>query len=220
MIRFARMAPVLLLALCGCQGSKSLGDFGRNLVDSLSGNTPIQAVVQMEDRYFPDERREGINRLVDQSFGRREPYTERYMQIAQYDSDYLVRATAIRALNRSRDEKAIPVFIKALADPSPLVRQEAAKALSNMADPASVPALLRVLGGAQEPRDVRIAAAAALRHYKTLDVARALAGTLDAKDFGVAWQSHKSLISMTGQDLSYSETQWLNYLSGPNKPFT
>ena len=49
----------------------------------------------MEDQYFPDERREGINEMVSYDFGKREPYTTRYEQLAQNDEDWLVRATAI-----------------------------------------------------------------------------------------------------------------------------
>jgi hypothetical protein len=221
MLRFARFSPlVALLVCCSCARMQPLTDFGRNLTDFVTGNTPIRGVTQMEDRYFPDERRVGINRLVDRNFGRREPYTDRYMQVAQYDSDYLVRATAIRALNRSREQRATPVFIKALEDASPLVRQEAAKALANVPDPAAAAPLARLVANPQESRDMRIAAADALKHYRTIDVGRALAGTLTSRDFGVAWQSRRSLIRLTGRDLKYDEAQWLQFLTGPDRPFS
>jgi hypothetical protein len=217
----ARFIPLLaLLACCSCARLEPLTDFGRNLTDYVTGNTPIKGVTQMEDRYFPDERRVGINRLADRNFGRREPYTDRYMQVAQYDSDYLVRATAIRALNRSREQRATPVFIKALEDSSPLVRQEAAKALANIPDPNAAAPLGRLVANPQEPRDVRIAAADALKHYRTLDAGRALVGTLTSRDFGVAWQSRRSLIRLTGRDLKYDEGQWLQFLTGPDRPFS
>jgi hypothetical protein len=217
----ARFIPLLaLLACCSCARLEPLTDFGRNLTDYVTGNTPIKGVTQMEDRYFPDERRVGINRLADRSFGRREPYTDRYMQVAQYDSDYLVRATAIRALNRSREQRATPVFIKALEDSSPLVRQEAAKALANIPDPNAAGPLARLVANPQEPRDVRIAAADALKHYRTLDAGRALVGTLTSRDFGVAWQSRRSLVRLTGRDLKYDEAQWLQFLTGPDRPFS
>jgi HEAT repeat protein len=217
----ARFIPlVALLACCSCAKLQPLTDFGRNLTDYITGNTPIKGVTQMEDRYFPDERRVGINKLVDRSFGRHEPYTDRYMQVAQFDSDYLVRATAIRALNRSREPKATPVFIKALDDSSPLVRQEAAKALANVPDPNAAAPLRRLVASAQETRDVRVAAADALKHYRSLDVARALVDTLDSRDFGVAWQSRHSLIRLTGRDLRYDEGAWLSYLTGSDRPFS
>ena len=211
---------VALLACCSCARLQPITDFGRNLTDYVTGNTPIRGVTQMEDRYFPDERRVGINKLADRGFGRREPYTDRYMQVAQYDSDYLVRATAIRALNRSREQRAAPVFVKALEDSSPLVRQEAAKALANVPDPNAVAPLSRLVANPQEPRDVRIAAADALTHYRALDAARALVDTLDSRDFGVAWQSRRSLVRLTGRDLKYDEGQWLQFLTGPERPFS
>jgi hypothetical protein len=66
---------------------------------------------------------------------------------------------------------------------------------------------------------VRIAAAEALRHYRTVGVVRVLAGTLGGKDFGVAWQSRWSLRILTGRDFRYNEREWLEYLTGPGKPF-
>ena len=219
MARLLRFSPLLLLICASCQQLGPVGDFGQNLADYFTGNTAIRGVARMEDRYFADERRQGINRLSDRDYGRRDPYTERYAQIAQYDSDYLVRATALRALNRSRDQQATPVFIKALGDQSALVRQEAAKALGNIPDPNAAAPLMKLVADPQESRDVRIAAADALRHYPNVQVARTLSGTLGAREFGVAWQSRQSLMSMTGNDLGYSETEWLNYLTGPENPF-
>ena len=58
----------------------------------------------------------------------------------------------------------------------------------------------------------------ALRHYRQINVARVLAGTLVGRDFGIAWQSRWSLHILTGQDFRYDEHAWLEYLTGPNKP--
>jgi hypothetical protein len=203
----------------GCTQTDAFGTFVRREYNIITGKAPINAAKQMEDQYFPDERRIGIDRLSDEDFGRREPYTKRYEQIAQLDPDWLVRATAIRALNRSRDVDATPIFIKALSDDDPIVRTEAAKALSNIPDDNAVPALLKLVGDPNENRDVRIWSAQALRHYKTLEVARTLVGQLSGREFAVAWQSHKSLILITGKDLDYDENAWLDYLTGPQKPF-
>ncbi|MGK4277532.1 hypothetical protein, partial [Escherichia coli] len=51
-----------------------------------------------------------------------------------------------------------------------------------------------------ENRDVRIAAADALRHYKTLEVSRALVTMLDQREFGVSWQCRQSLQVLTSKD--------------------
>jgi len=210
---------VLFLVCSGCQQVSNVGAFGQNLMNFFSGNTPLNAAKQMEDRYFPDERREGIVRLANQSFGLREPYVDRYRQIAQLDSDWLVRATAIRSLNRARDASATPIFIKALADQNEVVRVEAAKALANIPDPNAAAPLLRLIADPNESRDVRIWSAHALRHYRNLQVARTLATQLGGREFGLAWQAHKSLVSITGRDLAYNEAAWLDYFTGPERPF-
>ena len=196
------------------------------------GNTPARAAHEMDDANAdPDTHRQGIVNLVTKwNFTHRPPYTSRYKQIAQSDPNDTVRATAIRALNISRDQTATPVFIAALDDDSELVRLEAAKALSNIPDPNAIPALLRCLEGrredlpqarneTQESKDVRIAAADALRHYHTLEVARSLVNQLDQRDFGIAWQSNRSLMALTGRNFWYDESAWLQFLTGPEKPF-
>ncbi|MGB7157631.1 MAG: HEAT repeat domain-containing protein [Tepidisphaeraceae bacterium] len=216
---FWLLATGFFLLLPGCAQVEGVGSATKNLVDLFSGDTALKAARMMEDEKFPDERRKGINKLVSRDYGRRDPYTKRYAQIASADPNWLVRATAIRALNRSRYAPATAVFIKALGDENALVRLEAAKALANVPDPASAPELVKLVTSAGEDRDVRIAAADALKHYQTLDVARSLAGQLMGKDFGVAWQSRQSLAQLTGRDLRYDESAWLGYLTGPDKPF-
>ena len=223
----SRSIPILvissILLLAGCESldttTKQITNFMGKLGDTTSGKTPRNAAVKMEDQYFPDERREGINELVKKDFGKREPYTKRYDQIAKFDDDWLVRATAIRALNRARDRSATPTFIAALSDKNEQVRLEACKALVHMPDENAVPGLVRIVQDPNEVRDVRIAAAEALQHYRTLEVARALTNNLAGRDFGVAWQSHQTLILLTGHDLRYDEAAWLAYLTGPEKPF-
>jgi HEAT repeats len=200
-------------------GSGSIFDAPKNALNMMTGKTPLADVRKMEDKENPDARRQGIYALASKNWGQVEPYTKRYRQIAQTDTDAGVRAAAIRALNASRDRAAVPVFIAALSDANPSVRLQAAKALSNVPDASAVEALSRTLGNQTEQRDVRIAAAEALRHYRTIGVVRVLAGTLGGKDFGVAWQSRWSLRILTGRDFQYNERAWLEYLTSPGKPF-
>lgn len=179
----------------------------------LTGNTPRRAAVRMNDSQSADERREGILYLSARGYGQSEPYTDRYEQIARTDADYTVRAAAIRALNRSRDAEGTPVFIAALNDPSELVRMEAAKALANHPGEKTVPALIAHLTDPRESKDVRIAVADALRHYRNSEAARALIRVLQDRNFGVAWQSRQSLKRLTGRDYHYDEGAWLQYLT-------
>ena len=201
-------------------------------VQRSEGVTPAVAARMMDHGTTPDQRRAGIAQLVTQyDFTHRRPYTTRYQQIAQTDPDYTVRAMALRALNVSRDATATPLFITALGDPNELVRLEAAKALANVPDPSAQPVLMPIAEGRRpvaaispgqptdEAKDVRIAAADALRNYRNLDAARTLVNLLNERDFGIAWQSHRSLVLLTRRDLRYNQAAWLQYLSSNSNPF-
>jgi hypothetical protein len=216
-IRLSQTLPLLILLVSGCETmdsvGSSIGDYTGKFGDLITGHTPRNAAVQMEDQYFADERRIGINSLSDRDWGRKDPYCKRYEQIAASDSDYMARATAIRALNRARWSHATTLFAKALDDVNPQVRLEAAKALSNVPDEKAAGMLVKLVANPAEPRDVRIAAADALRHYKTIEVERTLVGQLSGKEFGVAWQSRMSLVKLTGKDHLYDESAWLGYLT-------
>ena len=205
------LLPILLMTTAVAGGCES--------------HTLGEATRLMQDDGSADARREGIAYLVTHfEAATVSPYTGRYRQIAKSDPDPNVRAMAVRALNICREKSSTGTFIAALDDDSELVRLEGAKALANVPDPAAVPGLLRLLTGRRvavvegrqlvtpEDRDVRIAAADALHHYPTLDVEHALVGHLVGTDFGVAWQVHQSLATLTGQDFRYDEAAWLKYL--------
>jgi hypothetical protein len=201
----------LMLPLVGCTQARHIGE-------ALGGKNALWGARKMEDPYFPDERREGVMFLVDHDYGQRQPYTTRYKQIAQNDPDFTVRAAAVRALNRARDGSASNVFIAALNDANDLVRLEAAKALVNLPSPNAVEPLKKIVANAVENKDLRIAAAEALKHYRDIGVARILVNVLNGRDFGVAWQARHSLVNLTGRDMRYDENAWLTYLTAPGHP--
>lgn len=209
----AVVALLVLLPGVGCQQIN-------RTIQHFRGETPGRYARMMEDAESPDNRRLGIGKLVDRDFAKKEPYTTRYRQIAENDTDPLVRAMAIRALNVARDAGASDVYIKALADADVLVRLEGAKALANIPDPAATDALLRAMNAVDEDQDVRIAAASALRHYARIDVARALVAMLDERSFGISWQARRSLRRITGVDRAYDDAAWLEYLSNPTTPLS
>lgn len=209
-----------VLSTTGCAQVEGTGSAFRNTMDIFSGDTALKAAEAMENERLPDQRRYGINKLVSRSYGKQDPYTKRYGQIARNDSDWLVRATALRAMNRARYKAGTPVYIEALQkDDNARVRLEAAKALANIPDPAAAELLVKVMTSTAEDKDVRIAAADALKHYRKLDVVKALVGQLgNTNDFGVAYKSRESLQHLTGRDLRYDEAAWTAFLTGPAKP--
>jgi hypothetical protein len=185
----------------------------------LSGDRPIAADRLLEDKSSADHRREGMNKLAEFGFLSNPLFEKRCRQLAQYDVDFTVRASAIRTGNRARDSKATSVFILGLSDQNEWVRLESAKALANVPDSKAVEPLIRLLADHDQSKDIRIAAADALKHYRTQATARALAATLHDKSFAIAWQAHRSLKYLTSRDFGYEESAWLNYVGGSEKPW-
>jgi HEAT repeat protein len=204
---------LVLMTSGGCEQFNSAMNYFR-------GNTPGRYARLMEDENSPDNRRLGISELAKKDFAHKPPYTTRYQQIYQSDSDPMVRAMAIRALNVSRDESASALYVRALNDIDAQVRLEGAKALGNMPNDGAIDPLLKLLNAPEENQDVRIAAADALRHYHNRAVATALVGVLDERQFGVAWQARRSLKKISGVDYAYDAPAWLEYLSNPSQPLS
>ncbi len=186
--------------------------------DAITGDRPIKYAKDLFDTN-PDLRRKAVYVLSDNRWGRNEPYTKYYTHMAEGDTEPTVRTAAIRALNRSRNSVAVTMYISALTDPDANVRLEAAKALANIPDARAAGPMMKLLGDEQQNRDVRIACADGLREYKTSEVAQSLIRVLNGQDFGVAWQARQTLNLMTSQDYRYSQSAWLEYLTGPAKPF-
>jgi hypothetical protein len=184
----------------------------------IYNDRPSVADRMLEDRTNADNRREGMNKLVNFGFLKNEKFEARFRQMEERDSDYTVRATAIRTANRARDSRSTPMFINGLGDPNEWVRLEAAKALANVPDINAAKPLLDVLSNPAETRDVRVAAADALKHYRTLPVARALSGVLNDKTFVIAWQARRSLRYLTDRDYGYDVGAWLAYFTGTENP--
>jgi hypothetical protein len=188
------------------------------LVGYYSGETPLAAAQDLFDASDPDRRLAGLIYLSKRDWGREGNYLSVYGHMAASDPDELVRAMAVRVLNRSRDHGAVPVLLGALEDKSTLVRVEAGKALANIPDERAVAPLQKHLGDATEDRDVRIACADALREYKALAVAQTLIRQLRDREFAVAWQARRSLRFMLGKDFEYDQAGWLGYLTGAQRP--
>jgi len=184
-----------------------------------TGDTAATAARKILDQQSPDNRRFGALRLSDEAYARKgQPERAIWADLATHDKDYTVRAAGIRALNRSRDPEHTQIFVDALNDAQPLVRLEAVKALANVPNNRAAGPLTDLLAR-DVSRDVRIAAADALRAYKTQETAHALISTLPGTDFDVAWQSRQSLRLMTAHDFGYDEQAWLGYLTETRQPF-
>ena len=191
--------------------------------DYITHDSAYYAARKMADARSPDIQREGMLRLTDFPFARHGIYIQGYAILARSGSDFVLRAAAVRALNRCRVPGYTSLFMDDLGDVEPLVRLEAADALTNIPDPQAVPLLILHMTGGEietdagahfiETEDVRIACAEALRNFHSFEVMHALVGILNDEDFSVAWQARQSLELLTGQDFRYDEKAWLTYLA-------
>ena len=176
----------------------------------LFGKSPEYYAVRLAaENATPDQRRTGINGLASRDFGRQPPYTDAYAQLARESPAPLVRATALRALNRSASESHTATYVAGLDDPDALVRLEAAKALAKVPDSAAVAPLLALAVDDEQDVDVRIAAVDALRHYAgEPEAVERLVALLGDDEFSVAWQARASLASIFGEDRGFDPEAW------------
>ncbi len=186
--------------------------YAAEALSGLFGNSPEYYAIRLAaDNATPDQRRVGINGLVRRGFGQEPPYTDAYAQLARESDAALVRATALRALNRSASVAHTQVYIAALSDDDVLVRIEAAKALAKAPDPEAIPALVAIARDGEQDVDLRIAAVDALRHYgDEVEVVEQLTQLLEDNEFSVAWQARASLAIVFGEDRGFDPAAWTN----------
>lgn len=100
--------------------------------------------------------------------------------ISRADRDQVFATSLIRLVRASGDRRIIPVFCKAVKDPSPLVRSAAATALQDVSSKEAVDALVEAAG--DDCRLVRVRAAAALAGYRDLPLSDAGKKVVSAAD--------------------------------------
>ncbi len=206
--RFTIPASLALMAgcLCGC-GQKGQSVSLDKMARKAFGPSNKELVAMAFDPDDPDRRREGISRLSNKKWGRREPHLSGYAVVLRNDEDASVRSAAVRALSRSGDPKYLPDIVAALSDPSDSVRWDAAAALDELPGEAAIEPLRR---HAMDDTfgDVRMTCAKALRHYRRREVVRTLTRCLADPSFGVRHQAHASLVELTGRDYGFEMSHW------------
>ncbi len=211
---FARQDPNVEIEGLAVVMAGTMGQIGMSISDTtarLVGTRPkslqwARTLADPEAR--PDELREAMLGLVRYDYARKEPYTDAYAQRARSSPHALVRASALRALNISRDRNAVPLYIELLDDEDAKVRIEAAKALANIPDDSAAGPLLRAAQNPEENLDARLAAIDALRHYEGQESLLGLVGLLESEEFSVTWQARRSLITATGEDHGFDALAW------------
>lgn len=207
------LIPALIAAGCG-EDSGQL-KLQRLLEDSM-GPSPKDLVNQLgsED---PDLRRDAIERLSREDWGREGPFPKTYAAFAQ-DEDHTVRSAALRALARCGTSEYIKDVIDALEDREPSVRWDAAAALDSLFHADAIAPLSRS-ATSDRSSQVRVAAARALRHYHRADVLEMLLLCLNDRDLAVRHQAGESLSELTGEDAGTDPLAWVRVLSAKADPF-
>jgi len=204
-------------ALSGCSkgssGDTSLNRMMRNLV----GPSPKELVAWAFDPNDPDRRRMGVIGLSSKSWGLKEPYLKGYAALLKTDKNPLVRAAAARALGKAKDPNYAPAVTRALLDTNVNVRQDVATALDSVYDDTSA-GPLRIRAASDVDQDVRAKACRALRHHRSIAVARTLVDCLSDKTFSVRHQAHTSLTDIVGEDLGYDAENWASVIVGTTLP--
>ncbi len=184
---------------------------------NLAGPSPSELVAWAFDPNDPDRRRLGVVGLSSKRWGLKEPYLKGYAALLKTDKNPLVRAAAARALGKAKDPNYAPNVTRALQDTNANVRQDVATALDSVYDDASA-GPLRSRAVSDVDQDVRAKSCRALRHHRTIAVARTLADCLSDKAFSVRHQAHTSLTEIVGEDLGYDAENWASVIVGTALP--
>ncbi len=181
----------------------------------------------------PDQRRHAIEQLTVTGHAARDFVVDPALSIAKLDPSDSVRISAIRLAAESqrpdvaRELVGILLVEKGTLEPTARVREEILRGLSFLAANKSIPdddseavgATAAQLLRLDSSRNVRIAAATLLAHFKRTEAVHVLIAALSDRDFGVTYHAHESLVQLTGQDLGQRSDPWRQWLDQTDTPF-
>ena len=200
-------AWLLLVPLLAAGGCPKQGQDISVSMEWLLGPSGKKLGEMATDKDDADRRRQGIDKIADKDWGRREPYLAWYADCLQKDKYATVRCAAARALAKCHATGYLPVLIAALNDPSPVVRCDVAVALEHFRGEEPVDPLRKTAAEDHSP-DVRAAAAKTLRYYPFPRVPPTLVYCLSDDAFDVRSWAHDSLAVLTGKDLGWEPGDW------------
>lgn len=192
--------------------------------------------VALEDK-SPDVQREAIVRVSKTPHLTNEVVIRALATLARADQSESVRYAAVRALAKAGTTGAIKPLteIASAPDDTEIVTEprsgEVRRAALDGLDPLLASDRLSQEQRAtcrktaihllehNRSRDVRIAAARVLRHFPTNAVLTTLIDALDQRDFGVVYQSERSLMHLTGQTFDHAADAWRRWRAETDDPF-
>ena len=184
-----------------------------------------------------DERRHAVHRIAASRYLTREVVVDGLSVIARTDASPSVRCAAVAALGRSEHAGAAAVLVRVLHQPSTPrmtvtgsgldVRWDALRAILALLERSLFPA--DQLTALREPaaellsrdrsREVRQTAARVLGYLPDRGVLEPLIDGLEQRDFGVAYESERSLMRLTGHTFDYDPIRWGEWLADTENPF-
>ena len=189
------------------------------------------------DAESPDARREAVVHIARTSRLTSDIVVRVLITVVRTDQSESVRLAAVRALAKAGVPDAIDPLIEIVSAPDETVvapdaraggmRQAALEGLDALAvrDELSdaqretcCAAAIRLLNG-HRSRDVRVAAAGFLRHFPAAATLTALVDALGQRDFGVVYQSERSLMHLTGCRFDRDAAAWRQWLATTDDPF-
>ncbi|MFP4355711.1 MAG: HEAT repeat domain-containing protein [Phycisphaerae bacterium] len=204
-----KRSVLILLPLCLLAGCESPGNVFRKMFPP----SPKKMVAMATNPDDADMRRQGLMMLSSQSYGTKDEFVEVYVDILLTDPEPTVRSAAARAIGKSGNGKYAGQLAQGLSDSDTQVRWDVAIALDNVVGDGAVDPLRNTVSQ-DESKDVRAAAAVAMRHYPRMPVILTLVDALDDEAFAVQFQARKALVDMTGYPFGYEPEDWAPVASG------
>lgn len=222
------------MLVCGCSGHR----WHKHPIFVTEADA-VAYLKQALESELPDERRQAIDQIAKTRHLNHEVVLEALSTIAGTDRSPAVRCAALGALRRSQDPRIAATLVDILDQPSAEagrptvlppsaeVRLEAMRAVLGLAElgllpPEQQPSLrdvaVRVIGQ-DRSRDTRQTAARFLGYCRDQKVLGPLIDALEQRDFGVAYESERSLMRLTGQAFDYDPIAWRRWLEQTNDPF-
>ena len=183
----------------------------------------------------PDVRRRAIERISRSKYASSDDSVKTMGLIVRTDTSQIVRRTAAHGLGNGRREEACAPLLMVL-DAEALPREvRAADAALRQACVTSLDALVsaNVRCDESQPliavvarlltndpdRDVKIAAARLLRHFRHTDALDGLIASLRQREFAVTYEAEQSLIQLTGHTHGQRHDDWRVWLGKTEDPF-
>ncbi|HUU82398.1 MAG TPA: hypothetical protein VM243_02735 [Phycisphaerae bacterium] len=199
----------------------------------------VRYLNQALESELPDDRRDAVDQVARTRYLNHDVVLNALATIARTDGSPAVRCAALVAMRRSQNPRVAATLVEVLEQsstdperptafpPSADIRLEALRTAIALAGQSHLPAeqqpTLRDMAvrliGQERSRDIRQAAACLLGYCRDRVVLEPLIAALEQRDFGVVYQSERSLMRLTGQTFDYDPVGWRAWLEQTQDPF-